>query len=435
MKNRLSDILRKWAQGALEILLFFPVVFAAGILLLPDFYVWFWMGSLLVFYLMGILEGYCIRKGKKLLCVLAGLFISGVAAYAFAGANSKVIVIFVIYLFALYRGILYAKVPADKAFPEIAYWYALSIYFISYFVFNLVHELEPYAPLISWMGVISVAVYMFHANTLLIKSMANSTNKESISVSVIRHNRITIALVFAIIFVLSSISMLKSALLWVVGSLLKLPGGLQSLTNGQSSGVVMELGAVELPDPSPGVHFPEIFNIIVIALICIAVVMLCALLLVSVKKLIGSVLRGWHRKKRDMGFVDEEESLMTFGSIKDSFIKKVNKRVSKLFKKEPDWESLKGNKERVRYIYRRLLLSAMASGYLFKDYLTPTESIRDIDAWRTQEHYEVSGIGELYSRARYGDVDIEDGDVRKVKDTLHSDKLINKQKLFKVRKK
>ncbi|WP_038291396.1 hypothetical protein [Acetivibrio straminisolvens] len=162
--------------------------------------------------------------------------------------------------------------------------------------------------------------------------------------------------------------------------------------------------------------------------------MLLIFLLVSVIKLAGSVLGAWLRKKWNVGFTDEEESLITFGSIKDSFIKKVNERVSKLFEEEPDWESLKDNKEKVRYIYRKLLIDAMASGYLFKKYLTPLETVRDIDTWRRQGLCEASGIGKLYSKARYGNGGIEDEDVRKVEEALYSQKLINKQKVFKIRK-
>lgn len=271
MGNRLSDILKKWAQGALELLLFFPVVFAIGILLLPDFYVWFWIGSLLVSYLVGIIEGYFLRNGKKLLCVLSGLFISGVAAYAFAGINFKLIIIYAIYLLVLYRGILYTKLPLNKVFPETAYWYGFWIYFIAYFVFNFVHKLEPYVPLVSWMGVVIVAVYIFHANTLLIKSMVYSTNKKFISVSVIRHNRIAISVIFSIIFALSGISKLKHVSLWAAGSLLKLPGRLQILTDGGFLAGIIRRNFDGLPeDTSPAVHFPKIFNIIVITIICIA---------------------------------------------------------------------------------------------------------------------------------------------------------------------
>lgn len=121
-------------------------------------------------------------------------------------------IIFIIYPMVLHRGILYVKLPPDEVFPETACWYGLGTYFISYFVFNFVNKLEPYVPFISWMGVISVAVYIFRANTLLIKSIVYSTDKKSISFSVIRYNRIAIALIFAIIFALSGISIVKETI-------------------------------------------------------------------------------------------------------------------------------------------------------------------------------------------------------------------------------
>lgn len=78
-----------------------------------------------------------------------------------------------------------------------------------------VNVLKPYTTLLTWSGIASIAIYLFHLNQLRLKAIAHSTNKKSLPISIVKHNLVTIVFTFLFILVISSISIIKSGFLWV----------------------------------------------------------------------------------------------------------------------------------------------------------------------------------------------------------------------------
>ncbi|MFZ5986100.1 MAG: hypothetical protein ACOYWZ_03120 [Bacillota bacterium] len=423
MKIMFSNLLKKWAQGIVELLFFFPVILGAASLLLPQSSIWLLVGSLILFYLIGIAAGYALKKRKRFFCLLASLPAAGLAAYLFVGFNPWAAVIFFIYLYISYRGILFTQVPWEKVFPETALWGGLAVYFISYFVFTRVQELKQYTDLLTWAGIASVAIYLFLANMSRLSSMAGTAGKKAAPASLVIHNRITITVTLLVIFIVSSFTVLKSGIAWLWGMVLKLlgliTGWLYKLLDFDTGGT--EMPQNERPEMLAGGSIPLIVAVFFIILGCAVFLAVCVFIYKSTKGFSKMSLNVRRKRGIDTGYEDEEESLMDWGNIKNSYAEGLKRRLSKLFEKELKWSDLTSNKERIRYIYRRLLLDNIASGYSFKAHFTPLETVRDMDHWKGQKQFDTSELATLYNQVRYGDNNIYDDHVEKVKNTLFPD--------------
>jgi|GEM_PF-3157935 len=139
----------------------------------------------------------------------------------------------------------------------------------------------------------------------------------------------------------------------------------------------------------------------------------------KIKKSIGLKRPLWMQRlfRRDKGYTDERESLIKVGGLGKKLISPLSDWLQRLFSRQPGWKDMTTNRDRIRYLYRYFILGCIKDGYHYKDILTPKETMKDLLSWDTQgektEH--VEEIVSVYERARYGEQDIEDGEVEEAK--------------------
>ena len=76
------------------------------------------------------------------------------------------------------------------------------------------------------------------------------------------------------------------------------------------------------------------------------------------------------------------------------------------------------NHERIRFLYRNLILKCIKEGYTYKKYLTPKETSKDIQNWFRKNDDNIDDLIHIYDRIRYGFKDIEDKKVNKLAEEL-----------------
>ncbi|WP_151733981.1 DUF4129 domain-containing protein ['Paenibacillus yunnanensis' Narsing Rao et al. 2020] len=112
------------------------------------------------------------------------------------------------------------------------------------------------------------------------------------------------------------------------------------------------------------------------------------------------------------GYQDEESSVFSWEQTVKQFGEFFRDKLG-LGAKRDRWEDMGGERERVRWLYRRWLQSRKAAGYEPKAYLTPLETEADVAAWEAQRAKRRRQEGrsadagrqllELYNQSRYGE--------------------------------
>lgn len=130
-------------------------------------------------------------------------------------------------------------------------------------------------------------------------------------------------------------------------------------------------------------------------------------------------------KGNDAGFEDETTNLNAVEDIVES-----TKRLRQSMQKRLRiirWSELKNNKERIRFLYSRLILRAISKGFPFSTTRTPVETMQELKQWeqehrhrfrskRTKMLQQYSDLGECYNRVRYGDINVDDQEVNRLKE-------------------
>lgn len=130
-------------------------------------------------------------------------------------------------------------------------------------------------------------------------------------------------------------------------------------------------------------------------------------------------------KSADSGFEDEMTSLRPSDDAVSSARPLKHWMQHRLMK----WNDLTDNKERIRYVYSRLIMRAMSKGFPFRAARTPDEIAHDLRQWElkqqqkrrrskkmTEGERDYKDLSELYNRVRYGNLDVDADDVHRMKE-------------------
>ncbi len=117
----------------------------------------------------------------------------------------------------------------------------------------------------------------------------------------------------------------------------------------------------------------------------------------------------------ETGFVDQKESLLSLSKIREDYLKRLRAIMDVFLKREQKWQSLTGNIEKIRFLYRYSVIKCVATGYRFKGYLTPIELAHDATREKQAESSHLAEIAALYSDARYGGKDSTEQKVNEMK--------------------
>jgi hypothetical protein len=95
-------------------------------------------------------------------------------------------------------------------------------------------------------------------------------------------------------------------------------------------------------------------------------------------------------------------------------------RIARLLAREPQWEQLPNNREKIRYLYRHWMFDFMRRGYLFKRSLTPAETLMDLRLGEKGAEQSGRQLTSLYERVRYGGdtATVSDEETELVRETM-----------------
>ncbi|RRJ63561.1 hypothetical protein EHV15_11970 [Paenibacillus oralis] len=293
------------------------------------------------------------------------------------------------------------------------YWSGVALYFAAGIAFPRIPGLEGTVPLLTWSGAACLALALFVTNNSLLRySSLSGDPAERLPGGLKRHNRLFIGVI-----VIVSLALAAGAGGWL-GRLLwgLLKTFVRWLARPGEQGPPPEQ-AVELPPmqpmlPAAEAHEPGIWaRLLDIAFYSIGILALAAALGFGLYWLYRNAGGVWRRAidrlldllrrekavQENAAYRDEEIRIFTW----EAALKKWKKAGSALFRsgKAERWEDLRDNRERVRYLYRRLLKAEREGGYRIKPHLTPYETALDIRQERGLKAVRGKAAGKVKEKA------------------------------------
>jgi len=194
--------------------------------------------------------------------------------------------------------------------------------------------------------------------------------------------------------------------------------------DGLQSGEPVELPQLEIKPPSP--FWDILANILAYITLAVLSVLTVIFIVRQLKKLWRKVTEllkklsgeGRWSPEESYGFSDEKESLIDWQAIRLDYMESIRGWLEQIRRSEPKWSQLTDNRQRVRYLYRHLLIKAVSSGYQPISWKTPNETIRSLAEQDIIAGEDCSMLEDLYGRARYGNGQIQDTEVEMLKKIL-----------------
>ena len=334
------------------------------------------------------------------------------------------------------------------------YGWGVIIYLISGILFPHFQGLASWMPLLTWTGVATLMLTLFIMNERHLRySTLSSESAPILPGRLRRHNRIYIAgIVIAATLLAAGAGKWISSVLWGVltGFVKMVMGWLTRTSPGEPEQIqeeVMDIPPMEpfLPQEvkPPGLLY-QILNIMVYVIGAVIVAGLLALLVYWLyknaggfwRKCIDSLLGLLRRRGRDepvTPYQDEEKNIFSWDRVSKK-LSEFRSPLTWIGRRTERWEDMNDNRERVRYLYRRLLLSELGAGYELKPHLTPIEQEREFKIWLDQDEHKMRSnqaktmrgkrgsssepLVSLYYKVRYGDERPDDVEVANIKEKI-----------------
>ncbi|RAV20230.1 DUF4129 domain-containing protein [Paenibacillus contaminans] len=451
------ELLLAVGYGAVELLVFFPLALAAFIYLSPaDLPLGIWLVLLLACYPLGRSVGSLMKRLPKLLG-FAGTALAGAAltyaavtlpAGAFGGIGplnvlpdlARAAAVWVIACFLLGRGAKLVRRSWADVFPSVLYAVGLIAYFLASVVARFAEAWKPYSSTLWWVGLCAVLVCLFLTNRRHLQASAyTGENGNELAASVRSQNTIWTVVIFGVVLIAAAFTQIKDALVSAFKSTVRFIFWLFSLLGSESEQPPPEPEQSpppqqQLPPPGEPSRFAEvlekIFFIFAYTLITAAVIYglyrLVKFAVPQIRRLIRKLMEQWglgrSADEARSGYVDEKQSLLDWADVPAAWGKSVRDRLSALLAREPKWDDLRTNRERVRYLYRLTVMNAMKRGYDWQSSSTPAETMRELErraAAARSGPPEAQALSAAYEEARYGERDISDERAAKLrKDAL-----------------
>ncbi|MFY9177634.1 MAG: DUF4129 domain-containing protein [Caldicoprobacterales bacterium] len=426
----IGRVLIKWIQGIMELVAFFPVIFTIGILIIPQD-IWVWISSLVILYLIGLILGIFLLKKPRYTHFVSELLITLLLAW-FIGHNIFLKVLIIVFGFIILdRGIRFSGMSWVQMFPGTAMWIGLIVYLVGGAIYSFVPVFKPYFIYITWSGLAYMIMALFTINSEQLKtaSLPDREKTPVISSIILKNNRVLVILNLALVTLVSYFDRLREGTARLVKGLINLIVRFlnylaelmyQDMANqGQSiDREPMEM----LRQKAEEAHW--IFKILEkVAMILAAIILIALLVLwfVALYKLgrklynyLKNLLKDRLSFQEETGYIDEKESLMGFTEIGRDYMDRFQKWIKGLMEREPRWEDLNSNYERIRFLYRNLILRSMKAGYTYRAYLTPRETGEDIQNWIREKDEKIDDLTSIYDKMRYGQEDVGSEQVQKL---------------------
>jgi Na+-transporting methylmalonyl-CoA/oxaloacetate decarboxylase gamma subunit len=402
-------------QACHEIVYYFPIVLLWNhYLVLADLAVT--VAGMLVCYLLGFALGKYtfVRYLEWFSC----LIIAAAVSMAMVGINFSGAALTVLTTFAVIRGFRFRYAPWNLLFSNNAYIGSISVYFVTPLVFMFFPDLQIYSSYLYWAGLYCIihALFTFNVKQLEMASQ-NKQVGQSIALNVLRANRIGMGVIVIVLFIVINIDRL---LQMVKSWLHRLAEWFNELMSKQKS------DQPPIPEEPPADNFPamnmgepqeesalaKILDLIFYyaAYVVVFLVAIVIVYLIIVKILIPLISRlistAKMTRELQVGYSDEEEKLEA---------PQLGKWFRGLIHRSQHQAEPQDNEQRVRYLYKETLQTAIKRGYEFQKSQTPLEIERN---WRELKvkHRLPIRLTALYNKARYGETKITDEEIKKLKD-------------------
>jgi hypothetical protein len=425
--------LRKWTYSFAEILMVFPIILAImHFYIVPEQRLLMLISFSFIYFIVIMLYDL-IKLQSILVHLLLAIIAGGIAVYV---SDTLIIGLLVGTLSAYFwlRGILVARLATRRLYPDIHFGIGLGAYAFAYVPFRFYTPLKEEMYLLftlSGAAFLILAILIFNASRLENQSLTKKGIGKRYP-ALLRLNRIYIAcfllFVSGIAYLATKINLFGHGGFHLnKGVPIPIPMFIPNISIGDAG-----LGGPEgFGHPNPG--NPLIGKITVIAIGAFVAYYLIKVLmrLLRLFKFAVIPLFAWLRRlllglerKPVLKTRDYEDEYSWTGFYekpkKKSSEESLLARIARLLAREPKWEQLPNNREKIRYLYRHWMFDFMRRGYLFKRSLTPAETLADLRL--SDNEVEPSGrqLTAIYERVRYGGdtVSVSDEETELVRETI-----------------
>lgn len=430
------DTLKLWLSCLLELLLFLPVWILFRVYLLSEQSATTILYILPLFSLVGVLlRYYCNVRWKKL---LSAILLGVVFGMLLGRLNMDSLSLAVAGFSCAYAGM---TAISRNNIPKI-YWVGVAGYFVATIVFNRIPELQSFNTLLTWSGSLSLVITLLISNSNHLRYSSLSEENTPLPEGLQRHNRLYV-IVIIIAGVLLAAGAGKSIGLLVWNAFRLFFSWLSQLSSDPGEPLPQEDTPPAAPMfPPTEVNEPgllaAILDIAFYTLGAVAIGFVAYFALRWLYRNAGekwrraidallSMLRKEHVPQNNTAYLDEEKSVFTWEKKLQDFKDFWSTRLTPRLRRER-WDQMDGERERVRWLYRKWLGMKRDSGYEVKSFLTPKETGLDVLAWSEGNKRQRKGedstviapdhLLKLYNEVRYGDEEPSADDVAKLKERM-----------------
>ncbi|WP_054024692.1 DUF4129 domain-containing protein [Bacillus sp. FJAT-28004] len=432
-----SLTLNIFGQGVIELLFYLPVFITIAVYLLPTAAVWPWIATIPFCYWASsvILGNYSrLRYGVKLLLAIAiGALHSGLFFVAWVGDTAIIpmVICGLIAAFAAMRGMSSQLRGWSFSFPNTQMLIGVILYVaVQPLKVIVLKRLTEYNGILIVCGIAAVILFFFFANERHLNSETVDSGKTSATLAFKRQNRILIVVIVSIISILALFrqiqqmierffhSIIERMMNWFNQSRQQAP-----LDEPPIDSSTPQMPMEESKPPSDWMllleQIAKIFAIVLVIIIFCILFYFIVRKLMQWAKLLAAKLqeRGADSRNGGVGFTDEVESLMTLTNLREQMSNKLKKLLPKKRSFAQEWNELRTNTEKIRFLYTRLLKSSAEQGYMVKEHMTPRETSEDLSKWQDGK-LKIEGMPrfiEVYEEARYGDKQPDDQQINAFK--------------------
>ncbi len=423
--EKLKTFFSYLVKGCVELTFFLPVLLGSALFLLPKSKAVWWLISLLVCYCVPPLivrKSGSMRMIYRLLIALGIGLAHGTLSWLSRGVGSDdqlaLIAIPALILFGsfiAFRGLSMKLNGWDESFPNTFMLIGIASYMILQIVNVFVQgELASYYWLWTIGGILSIVFMFIVANERTVDRETAEIGKSPSYAAARRQNRWMTMLLVGIVVVAGLIrpiqELLERMFTGIVNLIINWLNRPREETEPLEPPPVQTDGGLPLIEPQEPSRFMQIVELIlkILATGLVMIVLLIMLFIVGrqlykvarkfINKLFGKLDE---RENAAVGFTDEVENLMTLTNLR----KQMKRRFQSKKAASLSWDELRTNKERIRYLYNRYLLSSEKKGYEIQPQLTPRETIDELMERESSMKLkaELPLLVKAYEQARYGD--------------------------------
>ncbi|MDB5054349.1 MAG: hypothetical protein JWM44_2399 [Bacilli bacterium] len=427
MINKLYPLGKMWLQAAAEVIVFFPVALILYLLFISN-PLWPWLGVLMLFYTAGYAAFAYVRLVKGYSLTIASLMCSGIIAIGLFSFTWSGYVTWFLGFYLFFRGVNMAKKTWDQIFPPYLLWIGLLLYFVESVIFHFNPSTRYEQNILFWLGLLNaiMALFILSQTQIISVSMPTKNGRHMINSTILWQNRLLIVGLLAVIFVVASIKQLAEALLWLNKFFWKNLDYLVQKLNRMTDKPIPD-AAVNTPNPiqalpqaSPSAFWIWLEKAVFYLFAALIFVALVILLYFLGKRLFRTVkiIYKWLMLRlnnqplaAEKGYEDESTKLFSWKNLKDTYRDLLTDGLNQLRAKEAKWDDLTNNAERIRFLYRQLLIRSVSKGFEFNRHLTVQETMIAIQQWKPDSLSKNEHLSHLYNQARYSDHPITDQEV------------------------